>query len=93
MDCKAELEAGGKIEAMAEGAAENRFTGAISAGPLGTLARLLWFLLLCSILFVIGLVKGDFHFAGADLNSEFDSYRSSSDIHNSVLVLPFSDSF
>lgn len=49
-----------EIEAMVDAAAEKGFTRAIWAGPLGTLARLLWFLLLCSILFVVGLVKGNF---------------------------------
>jgi hypothetical protein len=42
---------------MADEAAQKGFTGAVSAGPLGTIARLLWFLILCTILLVIGLVK------------------------------------
>lgn len=45
---------------MADEAAGKGFSKAISGGPLGTLARLLWFLLLCLILFVIGLGKGIF---------------------------------
>jgi hypothetical protein len=48
---------------MADGAGSKGFIGALSAGPLGTIARLLWFVILCLILFILGVVKGTFPIA------------------------------
>jgi len=44
---------------MADGTGNKGFIGTLSAGPLGTVVRLLWFILLCLILFILGLVKGN----------------------------------
>lgn len=43
---------------MADGAGKMGFTRASSAGLFGKIGRLLWFILLCFILFILGLVKG-----------------------------------
>ena len=45
---------------MADEADNGGFMGAVSAGPIGTVARLLWFVVLCLILFIVGLVKGNY---------------------------------
>lgn len=63
---------------MADEAGNKGFMGTISAGPLGTVARLLWFIILCLILFILGIVKGNFSIASMVFEFNLDVSPSES---------------